>query len=226
MKRLERFTVPSGWSQTAVTSPGFASIVLLFFFQITWFGIIFVKILEYPGTLSKSVYCSYDLSWSSSNQGRYLQQNLAPLLNDSHRMDLAISTKKRKEPQPVNLSAPANKCQCGHVSILATPRVESAANMLEDHSKRSPWQLEVGLEIHLFRGCNPSYRFIQPGVMPPFITGRSQSCLSNPLWNFRKGQKTEQSSIKSSLKLQTEQATKMHTNTHRIHVWHIYLHLP
>lgn len=125
---------------------GFASIVLLFFFQITWFRIIFVKILEYPGTLSKSVYCSYDLSWSSSNQGRYLQQNLAPLLDASHRMDLAISTKKRKEPQPVNLSAPANKCQCGHVSILPTPRVESAATqnakMLEDHSKRSPWQLK------------------------------------------------------------------------------------
>ena len=140
-------TVPSRWSKkTAVTSPVVRVHCVVFFFQITWFGRIFVKIIEYPGTLSKSVYCSYDLSWSSSNQGRYLQQNLAPLLNDSHRMDLAISTKKRKEPQPVNLSAPANKCQCGHVSILATPRVESAATqnakMLEDHSKLSPWQLK------------------------------------------------------------------------------------
>lgn len=73
-------------------------------------------------------------------------------------MDLAISTKKRKEPQPVNLSAPA------------APRVESAATqnakMSEDQSKLSPWQLEVGLELHFL------------GVIPPVIDLYSQGlCL-------------------------------------------------
>ena len=135
-------TVPSRWSLLRASRP----LCCCFFSDHVIWKNLRQKSWVPPGTLSKSVYCSYDLSWSSSNQGRYLQQNLAPLLNDSHRMDLAISTKKRKEPQPVNLSAPANKCQCGHVSILATPRVESAATqnakMLEDHSKRSPWQLK------------------------------------------------------------------------------------